>query len=80
MHRIDTTDATARWEWACPAPQRHRDWRVVDGLIQCRSCGETYRELVNLASGEIVPREEIEVVGPGADAKLAMPTRGDERV
>lgn len=69
MHRIDATDADAKWRWACPDPARHRDWRVVDGLFECRSCGQTYRELVNLKTGERVPREEIEVVGPHADHK-----------
>lgn len=73
MPRIDTTDKRQKWQWGCPAPQRHRDWRVVDGLIQCRSCEETYRELVNLATDEIVPREQIDVVGPHADSKLGMP-------
>jgi len=72
MYRIETYDEKNRWRWACPHPKRHRDWRVVDGLFECRGCGETYSELVNLKSGERVPREQIEVVGPHAGHKGGM--------
>jgi len=71
MHRIETHDTEQKWQWACPDKRRHRDWRVVDGLFECRSCGCTYRCLVNLATGEKVPREEIEVVGAHASHKGA---------
>lgn len=69
MHRIDTNDKTERWAWACPTPKRHRDWRVVNGLFECRSCGETYSVLVHLPTKERVDRDEIEVVGAEADHK-----------
>ena len=71
MNRIDTRDTAEKWRWACPHPKRHRDWRVTDGRFECRSCCETYRELVNLETGEHVPREHIEFVGPEADSKGA---------
>ena len=67
MVRINTTDPRHKWQWGCPAPDRHRNWRVCDGVFECRTCGETYRCLVNLETGEKVPREEIELVGPEAD-------------
>jgi len=67
--RIDTTNDREQWRYACPSRKRHRDWRVVDGLFECRSCGETYSELVDLETGERVPREEIELVGAHADYK-----------
>jgi len=67
MYRIDTTDTEQKWRFTCPAPGRHRDWRVVDGLFECRSCGETYRALIDRATGERVPRGQIEIVGPHAD-------------
>jgi len=71
MHRIETHDKTQKWQWACPTPHRHRDWRVVDGLFECRSCGETFKELVHLPSGDRVRRENVEVVGAEADHKGA---------
>jgi len=67
MERIDTTDALEKRRYACPHPRRHRDWRVVDGLIECRSCSETYTELVDLKTGKRIPRDEIDFVGPHAD-------------
>lgn len=71
MHRIDTTDPTQRWRFACPDSERHRDWRVVDGLFECRSCGQTYGDLVDTKTGDRVAREAIELVGPDADQKGA---------
>jgi len=71
MHRIETHDEKQRWEWACPTRFRHRDWRVVDGLFECRSCGETFKELVHLPTGERVKRENVEIVGAEADHKGA---------
>ena len=67
MHRINTTDPSAKWQWACPTDDAHRAWRVVNGRFECRACSETYRHLRNLETGEKVPREEIELVGPEAD-------------
>lgn len=69
MPRINTDNPTERWRWACPHPQRHTDWRVTDGCFECRSCKETYQELVDRKTGERVSREEIEVVGPESDSK-----------
>jgi len=69
MHHINTNNSDEKWRYACPAPERHRDWRVVDGLFECRSCGETFVELVELDTGKRIPREEIEVIGPHADSK-----------
>jgi len=69
MHRIDTTSDREMWQFACPDRRRHRDWRVVDGLFQCRSCSATYEYLIDLETGERVYREEIELVGPGASEK-----------
>lgn len=71
MHRIDTTTPDQKWRYACPAPARHRSWRVVDGLFECRACGETYRVLVDTKTGDRVPRESMEIVGPHADSKGA---------
>jgi len=70
MHRINAS-AGIPWHWTCPTPYRHRDVRVVDGLFECRSCGETFRALRNLKTGEEVSRERIEIVGPDADHKGA---------
>lgn len=71
MYRIDTTNEREKWPWVCPTPHEHRDWRVVDGLFECRSCGECFGSLRNLKTGEEIPRERIEIVGPDADHKGA---------
>lgn len=78
MHRIDTSEPREKWPWVCPTPFRHRDWRVVDGLFECRSCDETFRELKNLETGDRVRRKDVEIVGPDADHKGAFgkPTVG----
>jgi ribosomal protein L37AE/L43A len=67
MVRIDTSNLLQKRRYACPHQRQHRDWRVVDGLIECRSCGETYRELVDLKTGETIRRDDIDFVGPHAD-------------
>lgn len=69
--RIDTTTKREKWAWVCPTPHEHRDWRVVDGVFECRACGETYQRLRDKRTGEEVHREDIEVVGPDADHKGA---------
>lgn len=69
MRRIDTTDTRAKWRYACPSPKRHANWRVTDGMFECRSCGETFDELVDRKTGERVAREKIEFVGPYADSE-----------
>lgn len=71
MFRIDTTDPNQKWRWRCPAPEEHANWRVTDGMFECRSCGRTYDELRNVEIGESIPREEIEFVGPFADSEGA---------
>jgi len=80
MHRVDTTDSDDKWRFACPAPARHRSWRVVDGRFECRACNQTYAELVDTKTGERVPRDQLEVVGPHADSKGAFgqPTVGED--
>ena len=79
MYRLDATNSTDRWRFACPDTERHRDWRVVDGMFECRSCEETYDHLIDLESGESVPREDVEVVGRYADSKglFGRPSVGD---
>jgi len=67
MVRIDTTSVWEQRRYACPAPARHRDWRVVDGKIECRSCGELYDELIDLKTEEHIKRSDIDFVGPHAD-------------
>lgn len=74
MHRIDTTQETDRWEWGCPEAE-HRNWRVVDGHFQCRSCDDIFDELVHLPTGDTVSREQIELVGPEADHLAAFDPR-----
>jgi len=69
MVRIDTTTDREKWQFACPHRKRHRDWRVVDGLFECRSCNETYSHLIDLTTGKRVHRSKIELVGPGAAEK-----------
>lgn len=69
MPRLDASNDADRWRYACPTRQEHRDWRVVDGLFECLQCGETFRELRDLKTGERVSRDEFEIVGPLADSK-----------
>lgn len=71
MLRIDTTDIWEKRKYGCPHPRRHVDWRVVDGLFECRSCGRTYREIVDKRTGEYYRREDVELVGTEADSKGA---------
>jgi len=64
MPRIDTTNILERWRWTCPAPQRHSDWRVVDGIFECRSCGETFEEIVDKQTDERIPWSAVELIDP----------------
>ena len=73
MPEIDTTDADERQQFACPTPLRHRNWRVVDGHFQCRSCDEIFESLVDLKSGDTIHRSEFEFVGPGAKKQTRKP-------
>lgn len=76
MYRVDTTQETERWAFGCPA-DGHRHWRAVDGHFQCLTCDDLYDSLRHLPSGELVPREEIELVGPHADHMAAFDPRVD---
>lgn len=75
MHRVDVTEQAQRWEYACPTGARHRDWRVVDGRFQCRSCDAIYQELIHLPTEERVARSDMEIVGPHADHQAAFDPR-----
>lgn len=77
MHRIDTTDTTARWRYKCPEC-RSTDWRVNNGSFGCRACSALLHALLDDKTGDRVPREQIEFVGPEA-AKGAYPARGISR-
>jgi len=81
MFKINTTEPRGKWPWVCPTPLEHRDWRVVDGLFECRCCDETFEKLKNVKTGELVRREEVELIGADADHKGAFgkPTVGGER-
>lgn len=69
MPRIDTTDTLQKWRYACPSPKRHSDWRVVDGVFECRSCNKLYKCLVDKKTEEKIPREKFDFCGPDADSK-----------
>ena len=69
MYRIETGTPRKKWRWVCPTQYEHTNWRVVDGLFECRQCQETFNRLRNIRTGEEIPREQIEVVGPDADHK-----------
>jgi ribosomal protein L37AE/L43A len=71
MYRIHTSTPREKWRFVCPTDDQHTDWRVVDGLFECRACGETFKELVDQKTGERIKREEIEMIGPHADHKGA---------
>lgn len=77
-YRIPTWDDDARDKWACPTPWKHRNWRVCNGVIECRQCGETFDRLLNLDEDKEVARENIEFVGPHADHMANFDYRIDE--
>jgi len=68
VHRIDATDETERWRYRCPECGS-TDWRANNGAFGCRRCGETLSGLEDTASGEVIPRERIEFVGPESSWK-----------
>lgn len=74
MHRIDTTDRTQRWRYQCPECDS-RDWRANNGAFGCRRCGATLEGLVDAKTGEFVPRECIEFVGPESSWKAPYAVR-----
>lgn len=71
MVRINVGDLAARWRFGCPDRARHSDWRVVDGLFECRSCGVTYEHIYDKAEEQYLHRSEVEVVGSQAGHKGA---------
>lgn len=79
MHRIDTTVPAEKWRYACPDPERHHNWRVADGVFECRACQEIYQHLIDTKTGERIQRNEIEFVGPEADhqGQFGRPTVND---
>lgn len=75
-HRINTLRDSV-YEYACPTVHKHRDVRVIDGRFQCRSCGETYDEVVHLPTDTRLRREDVEIVGPHASHQAAIDPRED---
>lgn len=73
MPRIDSRDPAQRWRLACPTPHRHRgrSLRVVDGYFECRQCEELFEQVIDIKTGERLHREDVELVGTGADTKGA---------
>jgi len=70
MPQVDTWDDLQRWRYKCPHCES-TNWRVHDGTFGCRRCGATVAALIDGASGERVPREEFDFVGPEAGEKAA---------
>jgi ribosomal protein L37AE/L43A len=70
MPRIDTTDHRSRWRFKCPECDSE-NWRCNDGNFECRRCGSTSEELRDGKTGEVVPREAFEFVGPESAHKAA---------
>jgi hypothetical protein len=66
--QIDTTDPTDRWRYRCPECNS-TDWRADDGRFGCRACGASTPALEDRATGERIPREDIEFVGPESSWK-----------
>lgn len=73
MHRINTLEESA-WDYACPPPEKHRSIRVIDGHFECRQCGPV-EQILHLPSGELLSREDVEIVGPHADHQAAYDPR-----
>ena len=69
MPTIHSTDVHKKWRYACPTPDEHHNWRVVDGYFECRQCNELFRCLRDKKTGEKIPREEFDFVGADADSK-----------
>lgn len=75
MPQIKTWNDSAKWRYKCPEC-RSTYWRVHDGTFGCRHCGQTVEALLDGKTGELVPREDFEFVGPEAGEKAAYdPTR-----
>lgn len=77
MHRIDTTDKSQQWQYRCPECGS-RDWRVNNGNFDCRRCGAKPDGLEDASTGEFIPREEIEFVGPESSWKAPYAARRQE--
>lgn len=68
MVQIDTTDPRQKWRFKCPECES-TNWRVHNGTFGCRHCRATLDGLVDDATGELVPRDGFEFVGPQANHK-----------
>lgn len=68
MPRIDTSDPTQRWRYACPECGS-TDWRANNGTFWCRRENRILEGLVDKRTRAFVPREEIEFVGPESSWK-----------
>lgn len=75
--RIDTADETQRWRYKCPECGSEY-WRCNDGSFRCRSCKTNLDRLADAVSGETVPREDFEFIGPHANHKAAYRAEVDE--
>lgn len=75
MVRIDTTDPTSRWRFACTECGSH-DWRADDGSFGCGACGQSVTALLDKREDERVPREEIEFVGRESSWKAPYAAEG----
>jgi ribosomal protein L37AE/L43A len=74
-HRIDTTKETDTWGYCCPECGSE-NWRAIDGSFECRGCNSNLGGLEHKPSGEVIPRERIEFVGPHASWKAPYADRG----
>lgn len=66
--RIDTTQVVEKWQYKCPECDS-TNWRCHNATLGCRACDTTIHGLVDDSTGEFIPREEIEFVGPYANDK-----------
>lgn len=76
MPRIDTSKDRECWQFACPECGS-RNWVANDGTFHCKGHSGTIQGLVDKATGEFVPRENIEFVGPEASWKAPYKARPD---
>ena len=76
MPRIDLTKARDYWGYGCPDCESS-DWRANNGSFGCRACGAKSGGLVDLSTGEYIPRSEIEFVGTHASWKAPYSAGGD---
>lgn len=78
MHRINTAVPAERWRYKCPECNSEH-WRCNDGSFTCRHCDTKTFGLIDDKTGEFVPRDEIQFVGPHANWKAKYPSgRGSD--